>query len=323
MTMTERHALEVLAVDDPIGDDYEGDGYGEMILDGTEPLEVSHTSGEFQELTRGLLGDFWKSTPEKARGKCLDYHTFRDHSTKQMGAFSVQLGAMAEAYMAWSFKWRGTGGKGFFDSDEQHRWEEQQNKCDAVNMKLLSMLVLDVFCTEKTSITVGPTDHYLTSALICHGLILCSPITLKVAITVHALDLYHTTWQCCPHLLIQAYVKSLCDLHGVPFHNHCSRQFSITLNVYLQVLAFVLNLVCHVLQHDWPDWWLKHGYPACTYRIQDEPILDGDVDDATTSLPALEHTFHHKQYLTHEFVNKFASNQHMGHSIMDENVGRI
>ncbi|KAI6094065.1 hypothetical protein EDD16DRAFT_1688336, partial [Pisolithus croceorrhizus] len=67
MTVTERHALEVLrdpasnsAVDDPIGDDYERDGYGEMILDGTEPLEVSHAGGEFQELTRGLLGDFWK-----------------------------------------------------------------------------------------------------------------------------------------------------------------------------------------------------------------------------------------------------------------------
>ncbi|KAI6142300.1 hypothetical protein EDD17DRAFT_1662346 [Pisolithus thermaeus] len=328
MTVTERHALEVLqdpasnsVVDNPIGDDCKRDGYGEMILDGMEPLKVSHAGGEFQELTRGLLGNFWKSTPEKARGKHLDYRTFQDHSTKQMAAFSVQLGAMAEAYMAWSFKQRGTGGKGFFDSDEQHRWEEQQNKCDSVNMKLLSVLVLDVFCTKKTSITVGPTDCYLTSALIRHGLIPCSPITPKVTITVHTLDLYHTTRQCCPHLSIQAYVKLLCDLHGV-------------------LLAFVSNLVCHVLQHDQPDWWLKHSCPACTYRLQDEPvmqfrmliaqdgndslkrvatwILDGDVDNAATSLPTLECTFHHEQYLTHEFVDKFASNRHMGHSIMDE-----
>ncbi|KAI6113495.1 hypothetical protein EV401DRAFT_1982963 [Pisolithus croceorrhizus] len=338
MTVTERHALEVLrdpasnsAVDDPIGDDYERDGYGEMILDGTEPLEVSHAGGEFQELTRGLLGDFWKSTPEKARGKRSDYRTFRDRSTKQTAAFSVQLGAMAEAYMAWSFKRRGAGGKGFFDSDEQRRREEQQNKCDGANTKLLSVLVLDVFCAEKTSVTVGPTDRYLTSALVRHGLIPCSPITPKVAVTVHALDLYHTTRQRCPHLSIQAYVKSLCDLHGVPFHNHRSRQFSIALDVYLQVLAFISNL---------PDWRLKHGCPACTYRLQDEPamrfrmliaqdgndslkrvatrILDGDVDNAATSLPTLERTFHHEQYLTREFVDKFASNRHMGHSIMDE-----
>ncbi|KAI6137148.1 hypothetical protein F5141DRAFT_1185925 [Pisolithus sp. B1] len=278
-----------------------------MVLDGTESLDVSHTGGEFQELTRGLLGDFWTSTSEKVWGKCPDYHTFRDCSTKQTAAFSVQVGAMVEAYMAWSLKQRGAGGKGFFDLDEQHTWEEQQRKYDGVDTKLLSVLVLDIFCTKKTSITIGPTDHYLTSALICHSLIPCCPIVPKVAVMVQALNLYHTACQHCPHLSIQAYIKSLCDMHGVLFHNHCLQQFSIALDVYLQVLAFVLNLVCHALQHDQPDWWLKHGCPACTYRLQDEPvmqfrmlftqdgndslkrvatrILDGDMDDAATSLP--------------------------------------
>ncbi|KAI6117929.1 hypothetical protein F5141DRAFT_1187094 [Pisolithus sp. B1] len=276
-----------------------------MVLDGTEPLNVSHTSGEFQELTRGLLSDFWKSTSKKTKGKCSDYHAFQDHSTKQTAAFSVQKGAMAEAYMAWSLKHRGM--------------EEEQRNCDGMDTKLLSMPVLDVFCgmigTEKTSITVGPTDHYLTSALVCHGLIPCSPITLKVAVTVHVLDLYHTTHQHCPHLLIQAYVKLL-------------------------FLAFVSNLVHHALQHDQPNWWLKHSCPPCTYRMLDEPamcfamlftqdrndslkqvamrILDGNVNHVAASLPTSEHTFHHEQYLTHEFINKFASDQQMGHSIIDE-----
>ena len=95
---------------------------------------------------------------------------------------------------------------------------------------VFSVLVLDVFCewaeitcvgthgivgAEKTSITVEPTDLYPTSALVRHSLIHCSPITPKVAITVYALHLYHTAHQCCPHLSIQAYVKSLCDIHGV------------------------------------------------------------------------------------------------------------
>ena len=96
---------------------------------------------------------------------------------------------------------------------------------------LFSVLVLDVFCewtkrvacmgthgivgAEKTSITVEPTDLYLTSALVHHGLIPCSPITPKVAIMACALNLYHMAHQCCPHLSIQAYVKSLCDMHGV------------------------------------------------------------------------------------------------------------
>ncbi|KIK23214.1 hypothetical protein PISMIDRAFT_100765, partial [Pisolithus microcarpus 441] len=153
MTVTERHALEALrdpalnnAADGHVGGDYESDGYGEMVLDGTEALDVSHAGGEFQELTRGLLGDFWKSTSEGARGKRPDYRTFWDRSTKQTAAFSIQMSAMAEAYMVWSFKHRGTGGKGFFDSDERRTREEQKRSCDGVDTKLLTVLVLDVFC---------------------------------------------------------------------------------------------------------------------------------------------------------------------------------
>ncbi|KIK10473.1 hypothetical protein PISMIDRAFT_56047, partial [Pisolithus microcarpus 441] len=109
--------------------------------------------------------------------------------------------------------------------------------------------------------------------LVRHGLIPCSPITPKVTVTVSALNLYHTARQRCPHLSIQAYVKSLCDMHGVPFYNHRSRQFSITLDVYLQILALISNLVRRALQRDQPDWRLKHCCPACTYKIQDEPAM--------------------------------------------------
>ena len=47
-------------------------------------------------------------------------------------------------------------------------------------------------------------------------------------------------------------------------------------------------------------------------------VLDGDLDDdssLTASLPTSECTFHHKQYLSHEFVNTFASDRQAGHSI--------
>ncbi|KIO02918.1 hypothetical protein M404DRAFT_27534 [Pisolithus tinctorius Marx 270] len=313
-----------------------------MVLDGTEPLDVSHAGGEFQELTSGLLGEFWKSASQKIGGKRPDYRTFRDRTAKRTAAFNVQMGAMVEAYMAWSLIRKGASGRGFFDSDERRTREEQQ-RSDGIDTRLLSVLVLDVFCTEKTSITVGPTDRYLTSALVHHGLIPCSPITPKVAITVQALDLYHTVRQRCPHLSIQGYVKSLCDIHGVPFHNHRSRQFSIVLDIYLQILALVSNLVHQALQCDQPDWRLKHGCPSCTYELQDEPtmrfkmlfaqdgndslkrvatrVLDSNLDDAsplTPSHPMLEGAFHHEQYLTRDFVEKFASRRQTGHSIVAE-----
>ncbi|KIM58061.1 hypothetical protein SCLCIDRAFT_28331 [Scleroderma citrinum Foug A] len=349
MTATERRALEVLQdpalnlVSEAVDDGYESDGYGAMVLDGTESLDVSHAGGEFQELTSRLLGDFWNSTSQRVGLKRMDYRTFQDRSAKRTAAFNAQMSAMGQAYMAWSFSQKNAGQKGFFDSDERHTQEEQQRKCDNVHTTVFSVLVLDVFCAEKTSITVEPTDLYLTSALVHHGLIPCSPITPKVAITVYALHLYHTAHQHCPHLSIQAYIKSLCDIHGVPFHNHRSRQFSIALDVYLQISTFVSNLVQQALQRNQPDWQLKHGCPACTYTLQDEPpmrfkmlfaqdrnnslkrvatkVLDGDLDNngpLTASLPTLECTFRHEQYLSHEFVNTFASDRQAGHSILDE-----
>jgi len=56
------------------------------------------------------------------------------------------MGAMAVAYMAWSFSQKSAGQKGFFDSDERRTREEQQRKCDNVHTTVFSVLVLDVFC---------------------------------------------------------------------------------------------------------------------------------------------------------------------------------
>ena len=50
-------------------------------------------------------------------------------------------------------------------------------------------------------------------------------------------------------------------------------------------------------------------------------VLDGDLDDAVPlaiSLSASECTYHHEQYLTHEFVKRFASDWRAAHSIFDE-----
>ncbi|KIK23092.1 hypothetical protein PISMIDRAFT_11215 [Pisolithus microcarpus 441] len=315
MTVTERHALEVLrdpvsndSVNEPTDDDYETDGYGAMVLDGTEQLDVSHAGGEFQELTSELLGDFWKSTSQEVRAKRPDYCTFQDCSAKQTAAFSVQLDVMTEAYMAWSLNQGGAGGKGFFDSDEQHMREEQQGKCDGA---------------EKTSITVGPTDRYLSSALVRHGLILCSPITPKVAVTVSALNLYHTAHQRCPHLLIQAYIKSLCDMHRVPFYNHRSHQIFHHAGCLLANISTRLESctpsTADELAMQFKMLFAQDGNDSLK-RVATR-VLDGNLDDTNqlaTSVPTLEHTFHHEQYLTREFVEKFASDRQTGHSIVDE-----
>ena len=63
-----------------------------------------------------------------------------------MAVFSLQMGMMVEAYMAWSSSQKIVSGNGVFDSDERRTREEEQRKCDNVHTTLFSVLVLDVFC---------------------------------------------------------------------------------------------------------------------------------------------------------------------------------
>ncbi|KAJ7803384.1 hypothetical protein B0H14DRAFT_3091989 [Mycena olivaceomarginata] len=49
------------------------------------------------------------------------------------------------------------------------------------------------------------------------------------------LELYRTTHIRCPQLAIQSFVKSLCDLHGVPYRPYLRQQFSTAYDIYLEI----------------------------------------------------------------------------------------
>lgn len=61
MSADERRALEALKdvqhTEDAWQDENKEMGFGD-VLDGTEPLPISHGGGEFADLARDLLGDF-------------------------------------------------------------------------------------------------------------------------------------------------------------------------------------------------------------------------------------------------------------------------
>ncbi|KAG2350209.1 hypothetical protein BDR05DRAFT_971794 [Suillus weaverae] len=82
----------------------------------------------------------------------------------------------------------------------------------------LGMFKLSIFFNldaEKVSVTIESTNHFVASALVRHGVIPCSPISPSVAISIDALELYRIAQLHNPHFSIQAYVKSICDLHGL------------------------------------------------------------------------------------------------------------
>lgn len=64
-------------------------------------------------------------------------------------------------------------------------------------------------------LTVLPSDETIVSAIVRQGYIPSSPLSPSVCITIRALELYRVAHLRSPHLSIQAFVKTLCDLHGV------------------------------------------------------------------------------------------------------------
>ncbi|KAG1738866.1 uncharacterized protein EDB91DRAFT_1237653 [Suillus paluster] len=105
------------------------------------------------------------------------------------------------------------------------------------------------------------------------GVIPCSPISPSVAVTVDALEFYQIAHLCDLHFSMQAFAKTLCDLHAVEYHRYLSCQLTIAFDLYLQVHSSVDALVAEVLNRNTPNWHLKHACPSCTYTLADEEQL--------------------------------------------------
>ncbi|KAH7904826.1 hypothetical protein BJ138DRAFT_1119044 [Hygrophoropsis aurantiaca] len=274
LTVDQRRILDALVerrgefVDD--GWQSSAGDYLDSVLSGDHPLDISHGGEEFSELAREVMGDFWRldqNLPDRHRRS--ENRTRRDCILRRTEAFDQQLPELTDGYLNWSLNRSKAGKKSFF---EEFRRDENDVINDA-NSGQWPIKVIDVICAEAVTIKIIPSDVFIASALTRQGLIPCSPISPTVAITIDALEVYRVARLRSPHFSIQAYVKTLCDLHGVEFHRYLSRQFSIAYDLYLRMLNEVNSLVAEALQRDSPDWRLKHACPACTYTLQHEEKL--------------------------------------------------
>ncbi|KAG6327472.1 hypothetical protein ID866_11617 [Astraeus odoratus] len=85
----------------------------EDVLGGSQPLDISHAGGEFQELAKQVL----KTVQTKvciSCPNCKDYRTCKDHARMCSSAFEQQMLAATEAYMAWCLKCHQHGQGSFF-----------------------------------------------------------------------------------------------------------------------------------------------------------------------------------------------------------------
>ncbi|KAI6145586.1 hypothetical protein BKA82DRAFT_4330608 [Pisolithus tinctorius] len=229
-------------------------------------------------------------------------------------AFDLQMPALTRSYLEWNHAQASMPARGHFA--ERVEAEDLGNGSSAGTWRVH---VVDMFR--------GPLyadDSYIASALVRQGFMPCSPIRPSVAIMINALELYCVARLRSLHFSIQAFVKTICDLQGVAFRHYLSRQFSITLDLYLNILNRVEALVMEALSRTSNNWRLQHACPACTYELKDEPRLkfkilyamDGNdslkrilrriaEDEDSHELPTTQKV-PMTHYLSREFVDSFA-----------------
>ncbi|KAG1727459.1 uncharacterized protein EDB91DRAFT_1239526 [Suillus paluster] len=279
------------------------DDFGTSILDRSESIEISHAGGELHELTKQLIGDFWNVNKVKSHVHRIDYRTRRTE------AFNKQMPALMCAYLDWHLANVTSDGRGFFVC----YWQETSSGFrmqEDVNAGSICIKVVDVFYS------------FIASALVCQGVVPCSPISPSTGVTMQALNFYHIARKCNPHFSIQAY-----------FYPYLSCQFSIALDVFLQILAKVDTLMHEAIGRSDPNWQLMHVCPACTYTLKGKAPLrfrllytmDGndslkrdDLDNVldednmiahqrSAELPSMQ-VVDSDRYLTREYVDRFAGN---------------
>ena len=128
------------------------------------------------------------------------------------------------------------------------------------SMKWTCIVHLAFFLLDLTNffLTVGTrnvvahhlsTDKYVCSALIWQGSMPYSPTS---TISIWALELFCLTHHRCPHVTVNSFVKTLCDIHWLPFKPYLLRQFSIAFDLYLSIRTAVDRQVQVSLDHDDP-----------------------------------------------------------------------
>lgn len=117
-------------------------------------------------------------------------------------------------------------------------------------------------------------DAFVTTALVRHGLMPCTPFTPSAAFTVRTMEFYRVLHNRSPGLSVHAFVQSLCDQHLTPFKPYISRQFTICFDLYLEICSAANKRVQTALHRTTEDYRLRHNCPSCTHKLVNEPQLE-------------------------------------------------
>ncbi|KAJ7802755.1 hypothetical protein B0H14DRAFT_3488167 [Mycena olivaceomarginata] len=188
------------------------------ILMGMERAELSHAGGgEFASLAEDIEGDWVDETPRKRE----DWRTRRDRTELRNRAFLSQMPEMVSAYIRMCA--------------ESEMPARPRSESRVTVEEVYEIQVVDMFETASVDVKLDPRGNGVVPALILVEMILRAPDRPTVAVKVRVLEVYRVAHVRCPQLVIQSFVKSLCDLHGVPYRPYLCQQFSIAYDLYLDL----------------------------------------------------------------------------------------
>jgi len=189
-----------------------------------------------------------------------------------------------EAYMGWMLQLGEDGYSGEYVLPPNAEVQATANICEIdvyrESYNSLFVFLLTLFLVSglrNVQVHHLSTDAYICAALIRQGLMPCAPYSPTAAITIRALELFRLTHLRCPHVSVHSFVKTLCDMHCVPFKPYLLCQFTIAFDLYLSIRTAVDLLVQASLGRDGIDYRIKHLCPPCTYILEGEQKLKFSV----------------------------------------------
>ncbi|KAJ7855762.1 hypothetical protein B0H14DRAFT_3448862 [Mycena olivaceomarginata] len=110
---------------------------------------------------------------------------------------------------------------------------------DIVVEEHTSIYVVDLFSAYYADVPLVQGEHDVASAYVGQGLMPAAPYSPNVTITIRTLEIFWVMQLRCPRLGVQAFVRALCDIHGVAPRPYLGAQFSVAFDVYLAIVAEV------------------------------------------------------------------------------------
>ncbi|KAJ7056524.1 hypothetical protein C8F01DRAFT_1257193 [Mycena amicta] len=249
----QREKLETLQLGGDDGDEDEAYVDVNEVLDGAEHVELSHAGGELLAALEHEIAEEMYARPRR-----FDYRTRQDRTQRLADGFAAQMGTMLRSYMEWCA----------LDEDGRQgvRWGDVDEGC------LATFTVVDISSSKKVSVLLDASNG-ICASLLARGFVPCSPISPSVVISLEALEHYRVAHARCPRFVIQAFVKTLCDIHKVPYRQYLRAQFSIAYDLYLDLRRQAEKRVLTLLGRDGLSWRMKNDCPACGYKLEGEEKL--------------------------------------------------